>query len=178
MSPLFESFIQDYKDLKDLLLRQSQLSFQVTIDAHFKKIFLMSCASYHEHQIQEMLEDFLRKSTNDIRASSFAINKGIKRQYHTYFKWDNPNNINNFLGLFGESFKEYVSEEIKNSDILKTNVRAFIELGNLRNLMAHGNLLTFHLEKTFEELVKLNGQALDFVSYIKEKLDDISTTNL
>ena len=174
MNPLFDAFIKDYNEIKTLLLQQSELSFQTTIDAHFRKTFLISCASYHEHIIQNLVTDFLTQSTSDIRALSFAISKGVKRQYHTYFTWDNkgkiPNNVNNFLGLFGETFKDAISKEFSSNDYMKSNMKAFLELGNLRNLMAHENLLSFNLEKTFDELVALNGQALDFISFIKDKL--------
>ena len=175
MNPLFDAFIKDYKEIKSLLLLQSELSFQTTIDAHFRKTFLISCASYHEHLIQNLITDFLKKSMDDSRALSFAVNKGIKRQYHTYFTWDKdgkiPNNVNGFLGLFGETFKKTVSNEIANTETIKSNMKAFLELGNLRNLMAHENLLAFNLEKTFDELIAMNGQALEFISFMESKLN-------
>lgn len=173
MRPPFDAFINDYREIKDLLLKQSELSFQTTIDAHFRKTFLISCASYHETYLQEILISFLQASTSDNRLISFGQAKGIKRQYHTYFTWDNegkvPNNINSFLGLFGAEFKDSVSKEISSNPALKGKMKAFLEIGNLRNQLAHQNLLCFNLEKTFDELVELNKQALDFLEYLRSK---------
>lgn len=173
MRPPFDAFISDYQEIKELLLKQAELSFQTTIDAHFRKTFLISCASYHETYLQEILNSFLRESTKDTRLICFGQAKGIKRQYHTYFTWDNdgkiPNNINGFLGLFGEEFKGVVSKEISDSDELKTQMKAFLEIGNLRNQLAHQNLLCFNLEKTFDELIDLNKKALAFLEYLRSK---------
>lgn len=174
MNPLLNSFVQDYRDIKTLLLNQSELSFQATIDTHFKKTFLISCASYHETHIQNTLHSFLEKASSDSRMVAFANSKGIKRQYHTYFVWESsngktPNNINNFLGLFGIEFKEKIATEISSDSELLSNMKAFLEIGNLRNQMAHQNLLTFNLEKTFDELVVLNEKALSFLMYLDTK---------
>lgn len=175
MLPLFDTFIKDYQDIKELLLQQSELSFQTTIDTHFRKIFLISCASYHESYVQEILTQFLRTATSDERIISFGQAKGIKRQYHTYFTWDTdgkiPNNINSFLGLFGADFKETVSKEIASDEDLKSGMRAFLEIGNLRNQTAHQNLLSFNLEKTFDEIVVLNQKALQFLDFLKSKFE-------
>lgn len=173
MLPLFDNFIKDYQEIKELLLRQSELSFQATIDAHFRKTFLISCASYHETYVQEILTHFLQSATTDSRVIAFGQAKGIKRQYHTYFVWDDngktPNSINSFLGLFGAEFKDSVSKEIASDEDLKSGMRAFLEIGNLRNQMAHQNLLLFNLEKTFDELIELNKRALHFLEFLKGK---------
>ena len=175
MHPLFDSFVQDYYEIKTLLLKQSELSFQTTVDAHFRKTFLLSCASYHETCIQDILSSFFEQITVDQRAISFAKAKGIKRQYHTYFVWDNdgkiPNNINSFLGLFGGNFKDSVCREITESEDIKFNMKSFLEMGNLRNQMTHENLLAFNLEKTFDELIILNQNALKFLQFLQEKFE-------
>ncbi len=169
----FDTFISDYREIKELLLAQSELSFQTTIDAHFRKTFLISCASYHESYLQNILTSFLKTATKDSRLVCFGQAKGIKRQYHTYFTWDKdgkvPNNINGFLGLFGSEFKNEVSAEISKDYELKEQMKAFLEIGNLRNQLAHENLLCFNLEKTFDELIDLNNKALSFLEYLREK---------
>lgn len=175
MYPLFDAFIKDYHDIKTLLLKQSELSLQTTVDAHFRKTFLISCASYHETCIQGILSSFLERTVGDKRAIAFAESKGIKRQYHTYFTWDNdgkvPNNINSFLGLFGSDFKEKISQEIASNEDIKLNMKSFLEIGNLRNQMAHENLLAFNLEKTFDELTVLNEKALKFLEFLRTKFE-------
>lgn len=173
MLPLFDTFIKDYREIKELLLQQAELSFQTTIDTHFRKILLISCASYHETYLQEVLTQFLQNATKDERIIAFGQAKGIKRQYHTYFTWDDngkiPNNINSFLGLFGTNFKDKVSKEIASNEELKAGMKAFLEIGNLRNQLAHQNLLSFNFQKTFDELIGLNEKALFFLEYLKRE---------
>ena len=48
-------------------------------------------------------------------------------------------------------------------------MKAFLEIGNLRNQLAHQNLLCFNLEKTFDELIDLNKKALAFLEYLRSK---------
>ena len=176
MNLLLNKLIDDYKEIKKLLLSQGQLSFQVEVDSHFRKTFLISCGSYHEHEVKNIVRDFFKKTTTDERTLSFVLNKGVERQYHTYFVWDKngkvPNNINNFLGLFGKMFKESVSKEIESSEVIKSKMKDFLELGNLRNLSVHGNFLEFNLEKTFDELALMNNNAVEFILFIKEKLNE------
>lgn len=174
MIPLLDNFVNDYMELKNLLLDYSEISFKNFVEPHLTKTFLLSCASYYETKIQKMIEDFMQRITEEKRLISFATNKGIKRQYHTYFVWEDnngnpPRNINNFLGLFGEEFKQKTSAEIKNNAEITENMMAFLTIGNLRNKMIHNNFLEYFLPKTFDEIVELNRQANKFLNFLKEK---------
>lgn len=168
MLPLIEHFIDDYNELKNQLLEHAELSLITSVETNFKKTFLLSCASYHECQIQEALSVFLKENSQDERVSVFASNIGIQRQYHTYFKWT-ESNVNNFLGLFGDDFKRSVSSEIKEDQDLVKCMRAFLSLGDERNTMVHENFLAYNLEKTFEEIVSLNVLADRFVEFLCSK---------
>lgn len=174
MIPLLDNFVKDYEELKTSLLEHSQVSFKNFVEPHLTKTFLFSCASYYEGQIQTMIENFMRNITNDERLISFAINKGVKRQYHTYFDWDGnngnpPKNVNSFLGLFGEEFKRKISIEIKESDTNTENMMAFLTIGNLRNKMAHNNYLEYSLPKTFDEIIVLYKKANFFLTFLQDK---------
>ena len=174
MIPLLVNFIKEYTELKKLFLDHSEISFKNFVESHLTKTFLLSCASYYENQIQEIMKIFMMNNTNDKRLISFTTNKGIKRQYHTYFTWEdkngNPsNNINSFLGLFGEEFKDKVSKEIKENNQISNGMKAFLIIGNLRNNMVHDNFLGYSLPNTFDEIVELNSNAELFLSFLKEK---------
>lgn len=169
MSTPIQTLIDDYYELNDFLVKKKQISQSIQINEHYKKILLLSCASYYEKQIIEIIKSFVESNTRDERIISFVSNKAIKRQYHTYFQWEQTNNINNFLGLFGLEFKEKVSEEIKSSEDLSRQVKAFLEIGAERNRMVHQNFLEYHLEKTFDEIVRLHEDAICFINYIEAK---------
>jgi hypothetical protein len=168
MMPLLDNFITDYENLKKSLIDYSEISFQNFVEPHLTKTFLLSCASYYESQIQEVIKIFMVSSTKDERLINFATNKGIKRQYHQYFEWES-NNINNFLGLFGEKFRISVSNEIKANDDLNRGMKSFLIIGNLRNKMVHDNFLGYSLPNTFDEIVEMNKQAIIFLTFLQEK---------
>ena len=130
------------------------------------KVMLLSCASYFEAEIQELIKKFVKQQSLDDRVLSFVQNKAIARQYHTYFKWDGKN-VNSFLAMFGNDFKNEVQRKIADNEELKIQMKAFLEIGNERNKMVHENFLTYSLEKTFEEIVDLYHKGKQFVLFLK-----------
>lgn len=165
-----------YHDIKKLLLVANDLSLHTTFDGQFRKTFLLSCSSYHEKLVTEMVSNFLTIYSNDSRVVNFAISKGVKRQYHKYFVWDNdgkvPNNINQFLSLFGKEFKDRLSQMIANDDTVKDGMRAFLIIGHLRNCVTHENIAAYTLSQTFEEIEQLNIQALKFLEFLETKFNN------
>jgi hypothetical protein len=178
MTPV-EILNQEYKTIVNYLNEQSQPSLASDVDKYFKKLFALSSASYFEHLIQEILIDFISKETNNnLKVISFFKKKAIGMQYHTYFVFgekgnlDKPgNNANTFFSLFGEEFKKDVEAEI-NADInLKSAVKAFLEIGHIRNLLVHSNFAAYNLDnKTADEIFDLYKKGFQFVDYIRAKL--------
>ena len=171
MFPLIKNFVDEYKEIKEYLITNAQITMSTTVDDHFRKVFLLSCASYYEKEIQGAIKSFVEKKSSDERVLIFATNKGIERQYHTYFNWKDANNINSFLGLFGGDFKNKVSGEIKLDNELEENMKAFLIIGDERNKMVHENFLSYNLEKTFDEISILNDRAIMFIEYLKSKFN-------
>lgn len=167
-SPI-QKLIEDYKDLHKFLLDNGQVSASIDVNEHYRKILLLSCASYYETRIVDIIKRFVDSKSTDKRISEFVINKAIQRQYHTYFDWE-KNNVNKFLSLFGSDFKDEVSGEIRANKTLEEQARAFMTIGEERNKMVHNNFLEFTLDKTFEEIVFLQEQANLFVDYLEKKL--------
>ena len=139
----------------------------ININEHFRKVLLLSCASYFESQITGTIIEFVESNSRDARICCFLKNKALKRQYHTLFNWE-ANNINAFLGLFGEDFKDKISKEIKDNSELSQQAKDFLIIGNERNKMVHENFLEYKLDKTFEEIVVLHNSAMKFIEYIKD----------
>ena len=166
-SPI-QKLIEDYNDLYKFLLDNGQVSALVDINEHYRKILLLSCASYYETRIVDIIKRFVVTKSSDKRILEFVNNKAIQRQYHTYFDWE-KNNVNKFLSLFGPDFRDQVSGEIKGNKALEEQARAFLTIGEERNKMVHNNFLEFTLDKTFEEIVVLQEQANLFVDYLENK---------
>lgn len=170
MSSPIEKLTEDYKTLTDFLLQHGELTESINVKDHYRKILLLSCASYYETRITTAIQDFVKQRSTDEKLLSFVINKALKRQYHTLFDWKQSNNINQFLGFFGEKFKTEISTEIKKDEKLKKSISAFLTIGAERNFIVHENFLEYRLEKTFEEIANLHKLAMAFIEYIEKKL--------
>ena len=165
MNSSIQTLIENYQDLEAFLKSKGMISESVDVSNHYRKILLLSCASYYETKITNIIQQFVTKNTNDDRIVSFLNNKALNRQYHTLFQWDGKN-INTFLGLFGSEFKESVKKKIDANEELKKCIRAFLIIGNERNKMVHENFLDYQLEKTFDEIVALHNDAMKFINFL------------
>ena len=114
------------------------------------------------------MEFVTRISQEDERLISFVKKKGINMEYHTYFSWgekDEPEkpgkNANQFFSLFGENFKSKMNNTIRQNKDLDDSVKAFIELGHLRNILVHSNFAAYNFEnKTTDEIYLMYQKAL------------------
>lgn len=95
MTPV-EILNNEYTSILNFLNSESQPSLSSDLNKHFKKVIILSSASYFEHKIQELLVNFISKKTdNDLMALNFFKKKAISMQYHTYFYWgDKGDQIN------------------------------------------------------------------------------------
>lgn len=180
MTPV-ETLNNEYQSILNFLNEKAQPSLSSDLNKYFKKVFVLSSASYFEHRIQDVLIEFISKETNNnTKALSFFKKKAIGMQYHTYFNWgekDNPNkpgnNANTFFSLFGDEFKKKIEDEIKGDKDLEKSVKAFLEIGHLRNILVHSNFAAYNLEnKTTDEIYSLYIDGLPFIGYIKTKLNE------
>ena len=169
----------EYIDIITFLNKGSQPSLSSDTDKYFKKVILLSSASFFEHEIQNIIITFIKESTNDnLRIINLLKKKAIGGNYHTFFAWgekNNPNkpgkNANTFFSLFGDDFKTEVQEEIKNDAELSRSVKAFLEIGHLRNILVHSNFAAYNLDnKTTDEIYALHKSSVLFVDFIGDKL--------
>jgi len=174
-----DTILSEYTEINKFLDDNKQPSLSSDLNRHFKKIILLSVASYFEHEIQNILINFVSAtSRNDNRLINFLKKKAISLQYHTYFSWgekDNPdkpgNNANTFFALFGDDFKKSVSAEIQQNTKLGESIKSFLEIGHLRNILVHSNFAAYNFEnKTTEDIYKSYQNASLFIDYLKDKL--------
>lgn len=153
------------------LRETGQLSFSSTLEGTFPKVMLLAAASNLEYRVQSVLIDYFNRMTGSSEvAVSFVRNKAIKRQFHSYFNWESRN-ANNFLGLFGETFKSSVQARLADDLGLNQTVRDFLEIGSLRNQLVHGDYASFVVEKTAADVLAQYRSALVFVTCLNEMLE-------
>lgn len=171
---IVDRLYSEFQSLVSHLDQVSEPSLRSTVDENFKKTLLLAAASYFEHCVIEDILSFVKeKSSGDCLVVEFVSNKAISRQYHTFFNWD-VQNANQFFGLFGNSFKTFMINEIKKDKELEEAISAFIEIGRDRNRLVHQDFGTFYLEKTADEIYQSYKKASCFTKSILNKLHQYS----
>lgn len=146
VNQLFKSYQKNYQLLLDL----KEISFANGYKDQQAKVVLLACASYFETKVTDTVLETL--GTNDCSMThSFIAKKALTRQYHTLFDWKGKN-ANSFLGLFGDGFREFMKAKVKDDTELDAAIKNFLELGHLRNQLAHDNYALFRLNLTVEDI--------------------------
>lgn len=165
----------EYSQNHQYLMESGQVSFAIDYKSQYSKIMLLSAASYFESKVIKIITRFLNADQCPIRGG-FLEKKALKRQYHTLFNWDQTN-ANQFFGLFGDDFKEYVKKQLDRDDSLKGAIKDFMELGSYRNKLVHDNYATFNLPLTAEDVKLKFDNADEFVSRIEQLVEDFKATH-
>lgn len=165
---------QQYKDSKELysyLMNKGEVTFATYIDNAYKKVLVLSAASFFESVISKLISEYAsRVCGSDKRIVSLIEQKVIERQYHTLFKWD-AKNTNVFFKLFGEETKQKVRHQIDADENLRRAELDFIEMGQQRNLMVHENFAEYDVNTTVDEIYNKYKSACGFVMFISKVLD-------
>lgn len=170
-SERIERQYQDSQELYNYLLGKGEISFATYIDSVYKKVLVLSAASYFESKISELISKYATKASgSDKRIVNLIESKVIERQYHTLFDWK-ANNTNTFWKLFGESTKDSVRQHIDGDEDMKVAERSFIDLGRQRNLLVHENFAEFDVNITVEEIYNKYRKACKFILLIETVLD-------
>lgn len=139
MPTIIDSLYEENRSLLDYLNKAGEVSLVTVVSESFRKSLALSVASYFETLIQDGIVSVVEQCSGGADAVlEFVKNKAIERQYHTYFDWDRSN-ANRFFGLFGSGFKEYMNKKVQASEQLAASIKAFVELGSIRNQLVHQN---------------------------------------
>lgn len=167
---IVDSIYNDFKGLLQYLKQNQQVSMISDADNNFKKVLLLSAASYFEQQITDIIIKFVKIKSNDNKEIySFIKITGIDRKYFTYFSWERKN-ANQFFALFGEDFKQEIINQINSESKLEDSIKSFLEIGRLRNELVHQNFASYSLDKTAEEIYSIYKQSLPFIELLSIKL--------
>ena len=155
--------VNEHRELMDCLRTVGDTSLQIRADAAFAKALLLSVASYFEARMTDGIEQAFLSGTNgsDVLAS-FVRKMAIERRYHQWFDWT-ARNANKFFATFGATFRQLMVEKVRADPTLADSIRAFLELGNLRNQLVHQNFAQFNVPMTAAEIFDLYKRADEFV---------------
>ena len=170
----------DHQELMEYLRADSQVQFLVRAEESFSKTLLIAIASYFEVRLCEAIVGLY----GDVRDGGnvlvqFVVKQAVDRKFSQMFDWGSSNqparNANRFYSLFGMDFSNHMKSRVRNDRDLEEAVQAFLEIGNLRNQMVHGNYADFQLGKNVEEVYSLYEKARYFVGEFPVAVQDFVT---
>lgn len=161
---LYEDFQRILKQIDD-----SDVSLRNSAEDIFQKSLAVAIGNYFERRVTDIVLELFEKSSGDNVLVSEFVRKNMSRQYHNYFAWRKAN-ANRFYGLFGEDFKGYMEEYVKHNPKYGDCVKAFMQIGNLRNKVAHTENPA--INQTTQELYALYEKAFFFVEELPSRFEE------
>jgi RiboL-PSP-HEPN len=163
-----DEFYNDYRQLVALLNGPETASLRVSMNDKLSRALVLVIANFYEGDIKEILLNLFRTKSSSPLIHPF-LESSMERRYHEFFDWK-AQNANKFFAMFGDAFRRQAMEDVRNTRELEEGVRAFMEIGQMRNVLAHEQLLGVLLPKTADEYYALHQKALVFIQYLRERL--------
>ena len=160
----------------ELLRSSNQLAMMSSVETTFGKTLVVAVASYFEVRLTEIILDLYREATGRVEPLiEFVSRQAIGRRFAQLFNWDDPN-ANGFYRLFGNQFSRAMRARIGASTELDESVKAFLEIGRLRNQMVHENFADFQLTKTVNEVYSLYRSATLFLDEFPVTIREVAAS--
>ena len=168
LSPAINNRIEelwaDHDSLVNHLQDNRELQLLSRVHDSFRKTLIIAAASYFEVQFTEMIVDLYDEANQGTGVlSEFVRRKAIGRSFSSLFSWDSSN-ANYFYNLFGPEFAADMKRRVREDQDLDDSVKAFLEIGRLRNELVHKNYADFQLDKTLEEIYDRYRTANNFLT--------------
>ena len=166
-----------HEEVMQLVRGSGDMSLALRVEAEFKKALVMAAASYFESTLTGIVLEAFDEGTNGNGVLvSFVRAKAVERRYHDWFNWK-VSNANQFFGAFGTDFKEHMERKQKGAPEARRAVSAFLQLGHLRNEVAHKNYAVYSVQLTVDEIVRLYEDASKFVSEFADDVRQFGAAN-
>lgn len=173
-----DSLYEDFQSVMEKI-DVSEVSLRTSVEDVFQKSLAVAIGSYFERRVTGIVLEFVEKSSgNNVLVSEFVRNKAIHRQYHTYFQWGRAN-ANQFFGLFGKDFRDHMTEYVRNNPEYGDYVSDFMQIGDIRNNVAHDyeyvviNQNTHELHKLYQNArVFVDGLPLRFEEFERSRASE------
>ena len=163
-----EELLRDHRELVEHLESVNSLLLRDRAESAFAKTLLIAAASHFEVRLTQMIIDLYLDMTQGVEElAEFVKRQAIDRRFAQLFQWSSGGgpgqNANSFYRLFGDGFSAHMRQRVREDRDLDESVKAFLEIGNLRNQMVHESYADFQLNKTVEEVYSIYTSGARFV---------------
>jgi HEPN superfamily RiboL-PSP-like protein len=166
MHSLLKRLVEESDELRGFLSAQGQLSLLSAAEDNSRKTLVLSAASLFESRITEAILTYADKASNSDSCVTALIRiKAVKRQFHTFFEWEQKR-AGPFFTLLGGVLGGKLKEDCAKSPG-KERVAAFLDLGHIRNRLVHENYALFPLDNSADEIRRLCESADLFVEQVE-----------
>lgn len=142
-----DDVFRDYRALLRLL-PETAVSDRVALDGHFRKLCVLSSASYLETLMTFHMRDVFKDI--GVAREEFVRRTVIERKFFTWFDFDSPTPAS-FFKKFGIECHDRYKDAIQRSPDFDEHARSFMRLCIARNTLVHGNLAGSDSSLTPEE---------------------------
>ena len=149
--------------IREALTESGEISYVSTLETVHAKGLLLAAASEFEVRLSRAVKSYCESClSSDSVIVNLVERKAIVRQYHTWFEWSGRN-ANTFFSMFGHEFKDWMAQKVADEPEFDEAIKAFLALGNDRNLLVHKDFASFTIELTAEEIFERYCLASKFV---------------
>ncbi len=151
----------------DVLYNRGEVSLAQTAQNTFAKSLAIAAASQFENALRDtVVRGITARTESDEYVLKFCHRKGIDRQYHTWFRWEDGN-ANVFFSLFGSDFLQSANALMNGDPEYREAMKSFVKIGHLRNLIVHNDFLTVVINDTPEEVLAHAVRAIKFIDLVE-----------
>jgi len=159
-------FFNERLEIARSLTARGELSLVNTFNTDLPRIFVVASASHFETVVASHIRNFFAEMSNGHPAViEFVDKKVLFRSYHTLFNWPS-NSVSSFFAMFGKLCADHYKQLSKDQDWLSEAARAFLQLGQARNELVHGDFATHSPSLTAPEVQAAFISAQRFVESI------------
>ncbi len=176
MSNEVDRIYSELNAIKGVITDMGSPSDIVAFEPIASKSMLLATTSYFEKVICEMIMNHAERMSKATTIVSFIDKQALRRKYHTLFNWE-KSNINKFIRLFGPQFSEYIEPQL-NKDEIKSAVKEFMLLGQMRNELVHNNYSEYPMQMTTGDIKGKFDTALPLMVFLAESLSQFELARL
>ena len=146
------------------------LSAQNNLSQAMAKSLLLSCASYYELEITELIRTSLRTHMKSKCMLAWLEPSSVEGQFFKWFDFRNAKNTNRFLAMFGAVFRDSARKMIAAREYRTIAEADFMEICIKRNECVHKNYAAYGLDLTVSEIWGKHLNAMAFIRTVEYSL--------